>query len=120
MDAISVVMKNSLQKSACSLKNINTIITVTTAPMPVNTAKAVPIGRVRLALYNSNILTLRLIKNPVIHNAAVDPDVSLAFARQVVNPISNKPATMRMIQFMKAKLGANGQKPMILTIDAPL
>jgi len=45
MDAIKVVKKTNRQKSAGSLKKIIPTITVPTAPMPVHTAYAVPIGK---------------------------------------------------------------------------
>ncbi len=43
-------MKNNLQKCAGSLKKKMPTSTVPTAPMPVQTAYAVPMGRVSVAL----------------------------------------------------------------------
>lgn len=77
------------------------IITVPTAPIPVQTAYAVPIGSVCVALNNNTILKARLIKKPINHNAAFVPEVSFTFPRQVVNPISKSPAIINMIQFIK-------------------
>lgn len=44
IEAISMVIKNSRQKSEASLNKNIPIIAVPTAPMPVHTAYAVPIG----------------------------------------------------------------------------
>ena len=68
MDAIRVKMKNTLQKSAGSLKKNIPTNTVPTAPIPVHTAYAVPIGNDCDALYNRIILMVKQTKNPVIHN----------------------------------------------------
>ena len=96
-----VEMKNSLQKSAGSLKMKMPTSTVPTAPMPVHTAYAVPMGSVSVTLYNKYMLMERQIKNPAIHKMEVVPDVSLALPRQVAKPISNKPAMMSKNQFME-------------------
>ena len=94
-------MKNSRQKSAGSLKKSIPIITVPTAPIPVQTAYAVPMGNVWVARYSKYILIERQIKKPVIQAAEVVPDVSLALPRQVVKPTSNSPAIIKMIQFIR-------------------
>ncbi len=51
IEAINVAIKNSLQKSAGSLKKRIPMITAPTAPMPVHTAYAVPMGKVCVARY---------------------------------------------------------------------
>lgn len=100
MEAIRVKMKNILQKSVGSLNKIIPMITVPTAPIPVHTAYAVPIGNDNVARYNKNMLMERQTKKPVIHQADVDPVVSLAFPKQVAKPISKKPAMIKRIQFI--------------------
>jgi hypothetical protein len=100
MELISVTIKNRRQKSAGSLKKTIPTITVPTAPMPVQTAYAVPIGNVNVARYNRYKLVDMVIKKPMSQNRAVIPDVSFAFSKHVVNPISNNPAIINMIQFI--------------------
>src|SRR5688572_30407762 len=100
---MSVVMKNNLQKSAGSLKKIIPIRTVPTAPIPVHTAYAVPMGSVCVALYSKTMLIERQTKNPVIHQMELLPDVSRALPRQVANPTSNKPAIIKRNQFIKQR-----------------
>jgi hypothetical protein len=39
-------------------------------------------------------------KNPTSQYKEAVPDVSFALPRQVANPTSNKPATIRIIQFI--------------------
>lgn len=106
MEAISVMIKNSRQKSAGSSKNRIPIRVVPTAPIPVQTAYAVPMGRVWVALYSRYMLRVRLIKNPAIHSRELVPLVMRAFARQVVKPISNNPAMISSIQFIGVKIGS--------------
>ena len=100
IDAISVLKKNTRQNVAGSLKMKIPTNTVPTAPIPVHTAYAVPIGNSCVALYNNSMLIERQTKNPAIHHVAVIPDVSLAFPRQDANPTSNKPAIINSIQLM--------------------
>ena len=50
---IRVEIKNNRQKSIGSLKKMIPIKTVPTAPIPVQTAKAVPIGKVWVAFTKS-------------------------------------------------------------------
>lgn len=96
---IKVLIKNTLQKVAGSLKTRIPTITLPTAPIPVHTAYAVPIGNSFVALTKSNMLIDRQNKNPPYQNHMVVPDVSLAFPRQAANATSNKPAIMSRIQF---------------------
>jgi hypothetical protein len=46
------------------------------------------------------MLMLRQTKNPPIHHADADPEVSFAFPKQVANPTSKNPAIINMIQFI--------------------
>ena len=100
MEAINVKMKNRRQKSADSLKNIIPINTVPTAPIPVQTAYAVPNGNVCVAFISKPIdANKHKTKHPYQINDSV-PDVSLAFPRLVVKPISKSPPKINSIQFI--------------------
>ena len=101
IEQINVVRKNNRQKSVGSLKIKIPTITVPTAPTPVHTAYAVPIGKVWVALYNKSILKVRQTKNPTIHQTVAIPDVCFAFPRQVAKPTSNNPAIINMTQFIE-------------------
>jgi len=46
------------------------------------------------------MLMIRHTKNPTSHKAAVVPEVSLAFPRQVAKPTSNIPPIINKIQFI--------------------
>lgn len=100
MEQIRVVRKNTRQNSAGSLKIKIPISTVPTAPTPVHTAYAVPIGKVCVALYKRSMLIVKQMKNPIIHHVAAVPELSFAFPRQVAKPTSNNPATIKIIQFI--------------------
>ncbi len=80
--------------------------TVPTAPTPVHTAYAVPIGNVCVALYSKNMLILRQTKNPPIQYVEATPVVSLALPRQEAKPTSNNPAIISRIQFMTLMFNA--------------
>ena len=99
MDKINVVMKNTRQKVAGSLKTMIPTKTLPTAPIPVQTAYAVPIGNSLVAFTNNNMLMERHTKKPPYQSKEVFPEVSFAFPRQVAKPTSNKPAIMSKIQF---------------------
>lgn len=73
------------------------MITVPTAPMPVHTAYAVPIGKVCVALFNRIKLKVMEIKKPMLHFTLVKLFESF---KQVVKPTSKKPAIINIIQFM--------------------
>jgi len=90
-------MKNIRQKVAGSLKYIIPIITVPTAPMPVHTAYAVPIGKVCEALFNSIKLRAMHIKKPMLHFKLLKLFESF---KHVVKPTSKRPAIIKIIQFM--------------------
>ena len=64
-ETIRVEMKKSRQNCAGSLKKIIPTMTVPTAPMPVQTAYAVPIGKVWVALYKSIMLMHKQMKKPI-------------------------------------------------------
>lgn len=99
IEPINVAMKNTLQKPAGSLKTNIPISAVPTAPMPVHTAYAVPIGRVCVAFTSRTILQVNAKRNPAYHMYIVVPVVSFAFARHDANATSNNPATINIIQF---------------------
>ena len=101
MDAISVLKKKILQNVAGSLKIKIPTNTVPTAPMPVQTAYAVPMGKTCVTLYSKTILIERHAKKPSSHKFEIVPEVSLAFPRQVAKPTSKSPAMMSKIQFIK-------------------
>ena len=64
IEAMSVVMKKSLRNVAGSWKNTIPRMTVPTAPIPVHTGYAVPIGRVCTAFARSTMLSVRHRMNP--------------------------------------------------------
>lgn len=64
-EAINVVIKNSRQKVAGSLKIKIPTNTVPTAPIPVQTAYAVPMGSSCVALIKRVILAAKQIKKPM-------------------------------------------------------
>ncbi len=97
--AINVDRKKIRQKVAGSLKTNIPTKTMPTAPMPVHTAYAVPIGNVCEALYKSAILMIRQNKNPKRYNVETIPLVSFALPRQKAKPVSNKPAIINKTQF---------------------
>jgi len=77
--------------------------TVPTAPTPVHTAYAVPMGNVCVALYNKNILAERQTKKPPIQSVAVLPVVIFALPKHDANPTSKRPAMINNIQFIRRK-----------------
>ena len=100
IEPISVVIKKILQKLTGSL-NINMPINaVPTAPIPVHTAYAVPIGSVWVAFMSNNILTVNEIKNPPYHTYTALPVASLAFPKQDANATSKSPAIIKIIQII--------------------
>ncbi len=96
---MSVNIKNILQKVAGSLNSKIPIIALPIAPIPVQTAYAVPMGNSLVAFTNKTILMVRQIKNPPYQNTEVLPVVSFALPKQVAKPTSNKPAMISKIQF---------------------
>jgi hypothetical protein len=100
MEPMRVVRKKILQKVAGSLKNKIPIKTVPTAPIPVHTAYAVPMGMVLVAFINNNMLIDKATKKPVYHHKDVLPVVSLAFPRQDAKATSSNPATIKIIKFI--------------------
>ena len=99
-DAMSVTMKKIRQKVAGSLKTRMPIRTVPTAPIPVHTGYAVPIGIVLVAFARRIMLRADTTTNPAYHPKASQPAAILALPRQKVNPHSQRPATIRIIQFI--------------------
>jgi hypothetical protein len=100
MEAINVERKNILQKVAGSLKMNIPTKTVPTAPIPVQTAYAVPIGNSCVALYNKIILIERQTKKPAIQYVEIILVVSLALPKHDANPTSKRPAMINKIQFI--------------------
>lgn len=82
IDAISVKMKNRRQKVAGSWKQKIPVNTVPMAPIPVQTAYAVPIGRLSVAFANRPILMIVKTKNPAIHPIQGRPSTDFARPRQ--------------------------------------
>jgi hypothetical protein len=105
IDPIRVVMKNNLQKATGSLKKKMPINTMPTAPIPVQTAYAVPNGKVSVALYSKNTLNTRQIANPVNHHQKACPEEVLILPMQVAKPISKRLAAKRMTQFIDSDYG---------------
>lgn len=95
IDEIKRNKKNILQKSVDSLNMMMPTRTEPTAPIPAQTAYAVPIGKVLAAKNNRYILIETLIKKPNIHNVKVVPDESFALLKQLVKATSNKPPSIR-------------------------
>ena len=93
-------MKNRRRNEAGSLKNMMPRSTVPTAPMPVHTGYAVPIGRLWTAFASRIMLNDRQIMKPAPHNHHAVPETSFIFPRQNANPDSNIPATISIIQFI--------------------
>lgn len=100
MDAISVEMKNKRQNVVGSLKTNIPTNTVPTAPIPVQTAYAVPMGSDCVALNNSVMLMANATKNPAYQSHISFPVVFFALPRQKAKATSNSPAMMRIIQFI--------------------
>lgn len=82
------------------MKNMMPRSTVPTAPMPVHTGYAVPIGRLWTAFASRIMLNDRQIMKPAPHNHHAVPETSFIFPRQNANPDSNIPATISIIQFI--------------------
>ena len=101
MEPISVLIKNRRQNSDGSLKNRIPMMAVPTAPIPVHTAYAVPIGIVCMALFRRKKLKEIQIKKPILQPMCLK---LLENLRQVVNPTSKMPARISISQFMSAKL----------------
>ena len=100
MEPIKVNRKNNLRKETGSLNRKIPVRTVPTAPIPVHTAYAVPMGSVCVAFTNKIILILSVTRNPAYHKYISIPALSLALPRQEANPTSNKPAIIKIIQFI--------------------
>lgn len=75
-------------------------MTVPTAPMPVQTGYAVPMGSVCVALASRAILSMLKHIKPPIHAHHSMPSVSLALPRQKVKATSQSPAAIRINQFI--------------------
>jgi hypothetical protein len=100
IEPMSVIMKKILQKLVGSLNTRMPINAVPTAPIPVQTAYAVPIGRLCVALTNSTILMVNETRNPLYHQYNSFPVASFALPKHDANATSNNPATINIIQFM--------------------
>lgn len=100
MEAMSVAIKNRRRNVAGSLNTKMPTNTVPTAPIPVQTAYAVPMGRYCVALTSNHMLMPSDTKKPAYHRYMVCPLVSFAFPRQKAKATSKSPAIMRVIQCM--------------------
>lgn len=100
IDAINVERKKIRQKVAGSLNTKIPTRTIPTAPIPVQTAYAVPIGNTCVALYNRIMLIERHAKNPNIQYIEIFPVVSFALPKHEANPTSKSPAMTSKIQLM--------------------
>ena len=100
IEEMSRVMKNNLQKVAGSPKKRMPTMTVPTAPMPVQTGYAVPMGSVCVALASRAMLSMLKHIKPPIHAHHSMPSVSLALPRQKVKATSQSPAAIRINQFI--------------------
>ena len=101
-EAMRVKMKNSLQNEAGSLNTRIPIITVPTAPIPVHIGYAVPIGMVLVALVRSTMLNMHNKTKAAYHSTALFPVSIFPFPRQNVKPVSHRPASISIIQFISA------------------
>ena len=101
---IKVEIKRILQKVAGSLKITIPIIADPTAPIPVHTAYAVPMGSVCVAFSNKPMLMINAIKKPRYQKYTILPVAVLALPRHAANAISNKPPIINRIQFMNKGL----------------
>jgi hypothetical protein len=86
------VIKKTRQKLIGSLKKMMPTKTVPTAPIPVQTAYAVPKGKLTVALFKNTKLIVAQIKNP---NPHFKLEKLLDNFKHVVNPISKQPAIIR-------------------------
>ncbi len=99
MESIKVDKKKIRQKYAGSLNTNIPTRTLPTAPIPVQTAYAVPIGNSLVTFTNKIILIVRHIKKPKYQNTAIFPEDSFALPKQAAKPTSKSPATTSRIQF---------------------
>jgi len=102
MELIRVDMKTRRQNVAGSLKKMMPTSTVPTAPIPVHIAYAVPSGKVRVALIRRTMLMIRQNAKLPYQSKDSVPVVAFALFRLAVNPTSNRPAIIRIIQFICA------------------
>lgn len=100
MEAIRVKRKNSLNKVAGSLKTKIPTSAVPTAPMPVHTAYAVPIGSDCVAFTSNTMLMQSATRKPMYHQYISRPVVSFAFPKQKAKATSKSPAIIRNTQFI--------------------
>lgn len=100
IEPIKVVIKRILKNVAGSLNTKMPINAVPTAPMPVHTAYAVPMGNVWVAFTSKTMLMVSETRKPAYHTYISFPVVSLALPKHEANATSNSPAITRMIQFI--------------------
>lgn len=108
-EPIRVTIKKTLQKLTGSLKKKIPVKTVPTAPIPVHTAYAVPIGKVWVALISRSMLTVKEIKKPANQKYMAVPLVSFTFPRHDAKATSNNPAIIKIIQFIFLIFCGKGQ-----------
>ena len=100
IEPINVVIKSMRKKVAGSLNTNIPTNTVPTAPIPVHTAYAVPIGNVCVAFTNSIMLIPSATKKPTYHRYISLPVVSLALPKQKAKTTSKRPAIINSAQFI--------------------
>lgn len=82
IEPINVTRKKILKNVAGSLKTKIPTKTVPTAPMPVQTAYAVPIGKVCVALIKRLMLAVKAKRKPVYQRYISFPVVSFTLPKQ--------------------------------------
>lgn len=103
MEMISVVKKKILIKVTGSLNTKIPRITVPTAPMPAQTAYAVPVGigcDPPIDLNNRNILMLTQTRNEASHKRCSFPEVCCIFPKLIAKIDSNRPPIIKIIQLI--------------------
>ena len=100
MDIIRVKIKKSLPKLTGSLKKRMPIRTVPTAPIPVQTAYAVPIGSVFRTFVTMYKLSAIALAVPMHHKPFSRPTVLLTLFKQKVKTSSMHPDTTKRNQFI--------------------
>lgn len=100
IEPISVVRNNKRRKVAGSQNTSMPTKAVPTAPMPVHTAYAVPMGSVCVAFIKSAMLMMSAKANPPYQRYISEPVVSFALPKQKAKATSNSPAMTNVIQFI--------------------
>src|SRR5687767_9502533 len=102
IEPINVAKKNNRQKVTGSLNTRIPNSAVPTPPIPVQTAYAVPIGKLCVAFTKRSMLMINAAKKPPYHQNTPLPADSLAFPKQNAKATSNKPAIINTIQLISS------------------